>query len=137
MADKVTFELVSPERILLAVEAEMVVVPGQEGDFAVLAGHQPTISALRPGSIDVYEAGDRISSRIFVAGGLAEVSLDRLTVLAEAAERFESVDRGSLNQRIADASEAVEAAGADEVKREGAETRLAYLQHIAETTTVN
>ena len=137
MADKVTFELVSPERILLSVEAEMVVVPGSEGDFAVLAGHQPTISALRPGSIDVYEQGDRISSRIFVAGGLAEVSLDRLTVLAEAAEPFDDVDRGSLAQRIAEATEAVDDAGADEVKREAAETRLAYLQHIAETTTVN
>ena len=137
MADKVIFELVSPERILLSVEAEMVVVPGSEGDFAVLAGHQPTISALRPGSIDVYEQGDRISSRIFVAGGLAEVSLDRLTVLAEAAERFDDVDRGGLAQRIAEATEAVEDAGADEVKREAAENRLAYLQHIAETTTVN
>ncbi|WP_119420802.1 ATP synthase F1 subunit epsilon [Desertibaculum subflavum] len=137
MADKVTFELVSPERVLLSVEAEMVVVPGSEGDFAVLAGHQPTISALRPGSIDVYEAGDRISSRIFVAGGLAEVSLDRLTVLAEAAERFESVDRAALGQRIAEATEAIEDAGADEVKRDAAETRLAYLQHIVETNTVN
>lgn len=137
MADKVTFELVSPERILLSVEAEMVVVPGSEGDFAVLAGHQPTISALRPGSIDVYESGDRIASRIFVAGGLAEVSADRLTVLAEAAERFEDVDRATLAQRITEATEAVEEAGADEVKREGAENRLAYLQHIAETTAVN
>lgn len=137
MADKVTFELVSPERILLSVEAEMVVVPGSEGDFAVLAGHQPTISALRPGSIDVYESGDRIASRIFVAGGLAEVSADRLTVLAEAAERFEDVDRATLAQRITEATEAVEEAGADEVKREAAENRLAYLQHIAETTAVN
>jgi F-type H+-transporting ATPase subunit epsilon len=137
VADKVTFELVSPERILLSVEAEMVVVPGSEGDFAVLAGHQPTISALRPGSIDVYESGDRIASRIFVAGGLAEVSADRLTVLAEAAERFEDVDRATLAQRITEATEAVEEAGADEVKREAAENRLAYLQHIAETTAVN
>lgn len=137
MADKVTFELVSPERILLAIEAEMVVVPGSEGDFALLPGHQPTISALRTGSIDVYETADRISTRIFVAGGLAEFSLDRLTVLAETAESFDDVDRLALNQRIAEATEALADVGADELKREAAEARLAYLQHIAETTTVN
>jgi F-type H+-transporting ATPase subunit epsilon len=136
LADKVTFELVSPERVLLSIEAEMVVVPGSEGDFAVLAGHQPTISALRPGSIDVYEAGDRISGRIFVAGGLAEVSLDRLTVLAEEAVRFDDVDRAHLADNIAKAAEAVDDAD-DDLKREAAETRLAYLQHIAETTSVN
>ncbi len=137
MAEKVTFELVSPERLLLSVQAEMVVVPGEEGDFAVLAGHQPLISTLRPGSIDVYEAGDKISSRIFVAGGFAEVSLDRLTVLAEEAKRFEEIDRAKLPAQIEDAKMALADAGGDELKAAQAEEKLAYLQHIAETTTVS
>lgn len=137
MADKVTFELVSPERLLLSVQAEMVVVPGEEGDFAVLAGHQPLISTLRPGSIDVYTEGDKISSRIFVAGGFAEVSLDRLTVLAEEARRFEEIDRAKLPAQIEEAKSAVDQAGADELKLANAEEKLAYLQHIAETTTVS
>jgi len=137
VADKVTFELVSPERLLLSVKADMVVVPGEEGDFAVLPGHQPMISTLRPGSIDVYEAGDKISSRIFVAGGFAEVSLDRLTVLAEEAKRFEEVDRAKLPGQIEAAKAAVGEAGSDEIKLAAAEGQLAYLEHIAETTTVS
>ncbi|HYM30263.1 MAG TPA: F0F1 ATP synthase subunit epsilon [Candidatus Cybelea sp.] len=131
MADKVTFELVSPERLLLSVEADMVVVPGSEGDFGVLAGHQPVISTLRPGSIDVYE-GDRIAERIFVAGGFAEVSADRLTVLAEEATPFNEVDRPGLAARIEAARRAVEAA--EEDKRDVLEEYLAYLVHMGEVT---
>ena len=58
MADKFPFELVSPERLLLSVDAEMVTVPGAEGDFGVLAGHAPLISSLRPGVIEMDGADD-------------------------------------------------------------------------------
>ncbi len=58
MPDPFTFDLVSPEKLLLSEDVEMVVVPGAEGDFGVLIGHAPLISALRPGVIDTY-AGDK------------------------------------------------------------------------------
>ena len=131
MADKVAFELVSPERLLLSVEADMVVVPGSEGDFAVLAGHQPIISLLRPGSIDVYE-GDKVSERIFVAGGFVEFSEDRLVILAEEATPYREVDRAALAERIAKARTAVDEAGEHEHKRTGAEEFLIYLEHMNE-----
>ena len=70
MAEQLTFELVSPERLLFSTDVEMVVVPGDEGDFGVLAGHAPLVSTVRSGVIDVYES-DSISERIFVAGGFA------------------------------------------------------------------
>ena len=76
MADKVAFELVSPERLLLSRAVEMVVVPGSEGYFGVLPGHAPLVSTLNPGVIDVYENG-AIDERIFVAGGFAEVTPER------------------------------------------------------------
>ena len=53
MADKISFDLVSPERLLLSGEAEMVTLPGTEGEFGVLPGHAPVISTLKPGVIDV------------------------------------------------------------------------------------
>ncbi|RME65638.1 MAG: F0F1 ATP synthase subunit epsilon, partial [Alphaproteobacteria bacterium] len=53
MVDKVTFELVSPERLLMSIQAAMVVVPGVEGDFGVLAGHAPFMSTVRPGVVSV------------------------------------------------------------------------------------
>ncbi|MEM8827701.1 MAG: F0F1 ATP synthase subunit epsilon, partial [Pseudomonadota bacterium] len=55
MADKVNFELVSPERLLLSEEVDMVIVPGAEGDFGVLGDHSPVISTVRPGTITVYD----------------------------------------------------------------------------------
>ncbi len=72
MANAVQFELVSPERLVISAEVDMVVVPGAEGDFGVLPGHAPLISNVRPGVISIYN--DRaIEARVFVAGGFAEV----------------------------------------------------------------
>ena len=78
-------ELVMPERELLATEADMVVVPGTEGDFGVLPGHAPLISTVRPGVLEVYQ-GDKVEQRFFVAGGFAEVTPERCTVLADEAD---------------------------------------------------
>ena len=128
MADKVTFELVSPERLLLSVEAEMVVVPGKEGDFAVLAGHAPVVSTLRPGSVELYE-GDQPTDRYFVNGGVAEVSLDRLVVLAEEAIRLDELDRAHLERKIKDAEEDLVDAKDDRTAAE-AQERLDQLTEI-------
>jgi len=76
---KVTFRLVMPERELLNTEADMVVVPGSEGDFGVLHGHAPLISTIRPGMIEIYETRPNISERIFVVSGIAEVTPERCT----------------------------------------------------------
>lgn len=80
MAGTFKFELVSPEKVLLAGDAEQVVLPGAEGDFAVLIGHAPVVTSLRPGVLDVQLAGSK--RRLYVSGGFAEVTPDRLTVLA-------------------------------------------------------
>jgi F-type H+-transporting ATPase subunit epsilon len=104
MADKVAFELVAPERLLASVDCDMVVVPGEEGDFGVLPGHAPLLSLLRPGVITVYQ-GDRVEQRVFVAGGFAEVNERGCTVLAEAAEPLEELEPGKVQQRLRDAEE--------------------------------
>ncbi len=97
--DKVSFELASPEELVFAVEADMVVVPGAEGDFGVLPGHAPFISTVRPGVIDVYQ-GDRIDERLFVAGGFAEVDERRCTVLSGEAHPVSALDRGEIEARL-------------------------------------
>jgi F-type H+-transporting ATPase subunit epsilon len=81
MAGTFKIELVSPERVLLSGEATEVVVPGLEGDFTVLAGHAPVISALRPGILDIRDGSSR--RRIYVRGGFAEVDPTQLTILAQ------------------------------------------------------
>ena len=95
---KVSFRLVMPERELLATEADMVVVPGSEGDFGVLHGHAPLISTVRPGVLEVFQ-GNKVEQRFIVAGGFAEVTPERCTVLADEATPFEQVTAEQLAQR--------------------------------------
>jgi F-type H+-transporting ATPase subunit epsilon len=100
MADRVQFELVTPERLMLSTEVEMVVVPGTEGNFGVLPGHSPLISTIRPGMIDIYQTRAAISERIFVVGGIAEVTPERCTVLAEEAMSSSDLDRGAIEAEL-------------------------------------
>ncbi len=97
--DKVEFELVSPERLLSSEAADMVVVPGAEGDFGVLPRHSLLISAVRPGVIQVWN-GDAATDRIFVAGGFCEVTGERCTVLAEEAVRVADIDRDAIEAEL-------------------------------------
>lgn len=101
MADTTMFELVSPERLLMSKEVSMVVVPGADGFFGVLPRHSPLLSTLLPGVIDVYEDGS-VTDRIFVAGGFAEVTEDRCTVLAEEATQVADLDIDAAEKRLAD-----------------------------------
>lgn len=95
---KVSFRLVMPERELLATEADMVVVPGSEGDFGVLPGHAPLISTVRPGVLEVFQ-GNKVEQRFLLVGGFAEVTPERCTVLADEALPFEQVTAEQLAQR--------------------------------------
>ena len=99
MAEQLTFELVSPERLLFSADVEMVVVPGGEGDFGVLAGHAPLVSTVSSGAIDVY-VSDSSAERIVVAGGVAEVVPGRCTVLAEEAVNLKEVEKSTVEERI-------------------------------------
>jgi len=79
------FELVTPERLVRSEEVHMVVVPGTEGDFGVLAGHAPVMSTIRNGELAVYKTQGGEPERIAIEGGFAEVNDKGLTVLAEKA----------------------------------------------------
>ena len=104
MADKLTFDLVSPDRLLVSTEADMVVVPGTEGDFGAMAGHQPLISALRPGIVAIHDGGV-VSEQFFVRGGFVEVTNERCAILAEEAIPVSELDRAAIEQRIKNAEE--------------------------------
>ena len=80
------FELVTPERLVRSDEVHMVVVPGSDGDFGVLAGHAPFMSTVRSGEVLVYPTAGTAPQRIAVEGGFAEVNERGLTMLAERAD---------------------------------------------------
>jgi F-type H+-transporting ATPase subunit epsilon len=119
MPDTVKFELVSPERLLFSADVESVVVPGTEGDFGVLPGHARLISTVRPGVMSVFQNG-KVTDRIFVEGGFAEVTPAGCTVLAEHALLVSEIQRDQAQQAIQDAREDIEDAKDDEARNAAA-----------------
>ncbi|CDO59458.1 ATP synthase epsilon chain [Candidatus Phaeomarinobacter ectocarpi] len=127
MADKLHFELVSPERLLMSADADMVTVPGAEGDFGVMAGHAPFMTTLRPGVVDVQDG--REETRLFVRGGFAEVNAEGLTLLAEHSVPLDELDSAALDQEIQNAQEDVDDAASD-AARSRAEVKLNHLKQL-------
>ena len=115
MAATFKFELVSPERILLSVDADEVLMPGAEGDFTVLAGHAPFISTLRPGVLEVKAQGT--TQRIYVKSGFADVGQEQATVLAADAVEVAELSGSRLAATIEAAETALAEAKDDESRR--------------------
>jgi F-type H+-transporting ATPase subunit epsilon len=115
MPDKIHLDLVSPERLLLSEDVDMVTVPGADGYFGVLAGHAPVMSALRPGVIEI-KGGEEGDMKLFILGGFAEVNATNVNVLAEEAIPFPDFTVAMLDQRIRDAEEELIAAPTDAEK---------------------
>ncbi len=127
---KVSFELVSPDRLLLSAEVDMVVVPGSEGEFGVLPRHAHMVSTVRTGIIAVHDGG-QVTERIFVAGGFAEVTPDRCTVLAEQAVAVGDIERDKVESDLKDAREDLVDAETDE-ERVDAQRRIAIAEALLE-----
>lgn len=132
MADKLQFDLVSPERLLLSEEVDMVTLPGSEGDFGVLPGHAPVLSTLKSGVVEVKGVSEALS-RLFVRGGFAEVNGDKVTVLAEEATALAELNLEELDQNIRNTEEDLAAAKSDE-DRERAAAALDYLKLLRAAT---
>lgn len=110
MADKMQFDLVSPERKLASSEASMITIPGVEGDLSALPGHAPFLTTLRPGVVAVHDGG---VEEYVVTGGFAEISPESVTVLAEEARPKADVTADWLNAKIAAAETDLEEAADD------------------------
>jgi F-type H+-transporting ATPase subunit epsilon len=121
------FEMVSPERLVFAGEVTQVDVPGEEGEFGVLAGHAPYIATLKPGMLTIY--GDGAPQRIVVRGGFAEMGPTGLTVLAEQATPLAEIDAATIAQSIKDAEEDLADADSD-AARDKARERLDQLNTL-------
>lgn len=130
------FDLVSPEKLAFSGEVDQVDVPGWEGDFGVLAGHAPIVAAVRPGILTITSGGTR--EKVIVLGGLAEMSGDRLTVLADVATSIAELDRAQFAETISAMEEKL-------AEKEGSELDLAIerldhfksIQHELSTTAMH
>ena len=131
MTDTLHLEIVSPERLLKDAEVAMVIVPGTDGDFTALPQHAPLMSTIRPGVIEVFadEAGE--AERLFVKGGLVQISPAGLTILAEETLALDSVDADDLAKKISDTREDIQDAK-DDVELAGFEKELVWMTALAD-----
>lgn len=138
MAGTFRFELVTPERRLIpkpgddskaapVAEASEAVVPGMDGQFTMLPGHAPAITALRPGVVDIKLTSGR--RRIFLRGGIAEVEPDQLTILAQQVIDLDEANPEQLSAELKSAKEML-AAATDDTARMVAQDAIEQLTAV-------
>lgn len=110
------FDLVSPEKLAFSGEVDQVDIPGAEGDFGVLAGHAPIVAAIRPGIMTITVGGTR--EQMIVLGGVAEMSENGLTVLADVATSVEELDRAKFADTISEMERKLSDKVGDELDRD-------------------
>jgi F-type H+-transporting ATPase subunit epsilon len=101
----IALEILSPEKLLLARDVDMVVIPGTEGDLGVLPGHSRLITGLRGGLVDIY-VNNAITDRFFVSGGFAEVTETHVAVLADSITRQSELSASVAADKLAAAQAA-------------------------------
>jgi F-type H+-transporting ATPase subunit epsilon len=91
MAEKLFLEVVTPQKSVVSEEVEIVVAPGSEGEFGALKGHTTFLTSLKLGTLR-YKGADGKEKFVFINGGFAEVLPQKVTILAESAERRKDID---------------------------------------------
>jgi F-type H+-transporting ATPase subunit epsilon len=106
MANQFLLSVVAPDKLVVEEKVNAIVAPGTEGYFGVWAGHAPIIAALRPGLIE-YTDSTTNKHYIYVGGGFAEVKDDKVTILADQAERALDVDLSHAEHQLEEARKAL------------------------------
>jgi F-type H+-transporting ATPase subunit epsilon len=96
----ISFDLVSPEKLLFNDEVGMIIVPGKDGDIGVLPGHSKVLSSLRPGRIMIYGEDKNLLKSFFVTGGFVEVNPEKCVVLGEGVTEMSALDKSSIENKI-------------------------------------
>ena len=128
MAELFSFELISPERRVLAADVQQVLIPGAEGDFCVLPGHARVMSLIRPGILEVTTHAGKLK-KYYIRGHFAEVEPKNLMVLAQQCINVDELDKNHLLQEIRNLEEDV-ADAADEEQRTKAQFALDRLKEL-------
>jgi F-type H+-transporting ATPase subunit epsilon len=123
VAERLTLELATPTRMVVAETVDEVVVPGSEGYFGVLPGHAPLLATLGIGEL-TYRSG-REERHVAVSGGFAEVRNDKVIVLADTAELPQDIDRGRAERARDRAEQRLSGRSQDEIDYARAAAALA------------
>jgi F-type H+-transporting ATPase subunit epsilon len=96
----ISFDLVSPEKLLFNDKVGMIIVPGKDGDIGVLPGHSKVLSSLNPGRIMVFGENKNLLKSFFVTGGFVEINPEKCIVLAEEVSEMETLDKSAIEKRL-------------------------------------
>jgi len=118
MADKINLEIVTPTKVVLNTEVEVVAAPGALGEFGVLPGHVPFITTLNPGIVKYSEGSSE--KTFFIPGGIFNVESDKAKILTESAEIPSDIDSSEANRQLEDIENIIDGF-------EGSEEELAEL----------
>jgi F-type H+-transporting ATPase subunit epsilon len=134
MTEKLFLEVVTPQKAIVSEEAEIVVAPGSEGEFGALKGHTTFLTSLKIGTLRYKDVNGK-ERYLFINGGFAEVLPDKVTILAESAERRKNIDveRATKAKERAEKRLAAKAADTDLVRAEVALRRALYRLNIKHT----
>lgn len=121
------FELVSPEQVLASEQVYMVEIPGEAGNFGVLADHAPLLSSVRPGVVTIT-APDMTQRQLFVAGGFADVTGKSCSLLAEEAVALSELNAAKLEQELSDLKDDAGFAKDDQVKAQRIYKQIAVVE---------
>jgi F-type H+-transporting ATPase subunit epsilon len=114
MAENIRLEVVTPEKSVVNEEARIVMSPGTLGEFGVLSGHTPFMTSLKLGIVRYIDSGGA-ERYVFVSGGFAEALPDRVTILADSAERRKDIDIERAKAALARAEERLANKGSEDV----------------------
>lgn len=123
MAENIKLEIVTPDKAVINEKAQIVVAPGALGEFGVLSGHTPFLSTLKTGVIRFTDANGK-EHHVFVSGGFAEALPNKVTVLAESAERKRDIDKDRAEAALKRAQERLAQAKRENINIVRAETAL-------------
>jgi len=135
MAENIRLEVVTPEKSVVSEEAKIVMAPGELGEFGVLSGHTPFMTSLKLGSVR-FEDSSGTERFVFVSGGFAEALPDRVTILADSAERRKDIDIERAKSAMQRAEERLAKEDDDEIdftRARAALTRAIQRIRLAET----
>jgi F-type H+-transporting ATPase subunit epsilon len=99
MAATTNLEIVTPSMVIVSEPAEMVVIPGADGDIGALPRHSNLMSTLHRGVIDIYNE-NKITSKIMIDGGIAEINEESIVILAERAEKLEKSNKQVFQDKL-------------------------------------
>lgn len=114
MAENIRLEVVTPDKSVVSEDAQIVVGPGAMGEFGILRGHTPFLTTLKMGTVR-YKDASGAEREIFISGGFAEALPDKVTILAESAERRRDIDIDRARSALARAQRRLEEAQKEKV----------------------